>query len=215
MSMMTRWLRRGFTLSAAVVCALSVPVTPAHAALVTYSFTGITDDLDPLTVSGSFQFDKATGGSGGVHNGVVTDFRLTIGGYTSVFTPGINGVKISRNIDLGGGLSGDRWTLVSAATGPDLDDTLPSYFALHLDRQGGDLFDNTTLEDPPSFGRLSEARWRLFFEGAHGAPLASVGSITSLTAVPLPPAVLLFGAGLIALVGLGVGGLRNLRGFQS
>jgi hypothetical protein len=139
---------------------------------------------------------------------------VTIGGYTSIFAPGINGVKISLNSNLGGGLSGDRWTLVSAATGSPLDDTLPFYFDLHLDREGGGLFADTALQDPPSFGRLSEARWRLFFEGAHGIPFASVGSITSLTAVPLPPAVLLFGAGLIALVGLGVGGLRNLRRTQ-
>lgn len=215
MSMMMRLLRRGFTLPAAVVCALSVPITAAQAALVSYSFTGITDAPDSLPVFGSFQFDNATYGSEGVYNGAVKDFSLTIGGYTSIFAPGINGVKISLNSNLGGGLNGDRWTLVSAATGPQLDGTLPFNFDLHLDGQDGGLFTNTTLQDPPSFGSLSEARWRLFFEGAHGIPFASVGSITSLTAVPLPPAVLLFGAGLIALVGLGVGGLRNFWEPQS
>jgi hypothetical protein len=218
MPMMKRLLKSGFTFPAVVVCALLVPLSEVHAALVTYSFTGMTDaqnSQDSLPVSGSFQFDKGTSGNGGVYNGAVTGFHVTIGGYTSFFAPGINGVKISQNSDLGGGLSGDRWTLVSAAIGPELGGTLPFSFDLHLDRQGGGLFADTALQDPPSFGSLSEARWRLFFEGAHGTPFASVGSITSLTAVPLPPAVLLFGAGLIALVGLGVGGLRNLRGSQS
>jgi hypothetical protein len=214
MSMMKRLAKRGFTLPVAVVCALSVPIPAAQAALVSYSFTGMTDASSPLTVSGSFQFDKTTGGNGGVYHGAVTGFSLTIGGYTSLFAPGVNGVTISQNRDLGGGLSGDRWALASAATGPDLGGTVPFYFDLRLDRQGGELFATTALQDPPSFGSLSEGRWRLFFEGAHGTPFASVGSITSLTAVPLPPAVLLFGAGLIALVGLGVGGLRNLRAAQ-
>jgi hypothetical protein len=211
MAMIKRICRRGFTLPVAVVCALSVPIESTQAALVSYSFTGITDAPSPLAVSGSFQFDKTTAGSGGVYHGAVSNFSLTIGGYTSSFSHGINGVTLSQNTNLGGGLSGDRWALAAAATGPDLGGTVPFYFDLHLDQQGGGLFSNTALQDPPSFGSLSEARWRLFFEGGHGVPFASVGSITSLTAVPLPPAVLLFGAGLIALVGLGVGGLRNLR----
>jgi len=33
--------------------------------------------------------------------------------------------------------------------------------------------------------------------------------------VPLPAVAILFGAGLIALVGLGAGGLRNLRRTQA
>lgn len=205
-------------LPAALACALLIPITAAQAALVSYSFTGITDAQDPqdlLSVSGSFQFDNATDGNSGIYNGAVKGLNLKIGGYTSSFTPGINGVKISLNGELGGGLTGDRWALVSAAIGPPLDDTVPFYFDLHLDRQGGGLFANADLQDPPSFSSLSEARWRLFFEDAHGIPFASVGSITSLTAVPLPPAVLLFGAGLIALIGLGVGGLRNLGEPQS
>lgn len=217
MSMMMQSLRRGFMLPT-VMCAVALSLTPAHAAFVSYSFTGITDDQPPedsLPVFGSFQFNKATDGNGGVYNGAVTNFRLTIGQYTSFFAPGINGVTLSHGTNLGGGSSGDRWALMSAAAGPELNGTVPYNFDLHLDRQGGGLFTDTVLQDPPSLGRLTQARWRLFFEDAQGIPFASIGSITSLTAVPLPPAVLLFGAGLVALVGLGVGGLRNLRDSQN
>lgn len=209
-------------LPAAAVCALSVPIGTAQAALVTYSFTGSIDNVSPVLfpVTGTFQFDNATGGSGGVYNGAVTGFTLNLGGlYTSSFTAGANAVTISQNIPMGGG-SGDRWALVSAATGDDLNGYTPFRFDLRLDRLGGGLFTNTDLQDPPSFSsiatsNLTAARWRLFFEDADGNPAVFLGSIASLTAVPLPAAVLLFGAGLISLVGLGAGGLRNLRGPQA
>lgn len=219
MSMLKHSLKRGLMRPASIVmCTLALSLTPAHAAFVSYSFTGMTDAQNPgdsLPVLGSFQFNKATDGNGGVYNGAVTNFRVTIGTYTSSFSPGINGVTISQGTTLGGGLSGDRWTLVSAATGSELSGTVPYNFDIHLDRNGGGLFTNTALQDPPSFESLTQARWRLFFQDEHGAPFASIGSITSLTAVPLPPAAILFGVGLIALVGLGVGGLRNLRDSQT
>jgi len=217
MPMFKKFSRRGFILSAAAVCALSVPMSAAQAALVNYSFTGSIDGISPslFPVSGSFQFDNATGGSNSAYNGAVKGFTLNIGGlgYTSSFTPGANAVTISQNIPFGGG-SGDRWALVSAATGPDMNGFTPFSFDLRLDRVGGGLFANTDLQNPPSLSTLSAARWRLFFEDANGNPAVFLGSISSLTAVPLPAAVLLFGAGLISLVGLGAGGLRNLRGSQ-
>jgi heme A synthase len=37
------------------------------------------------------------------------------------------------------------------------------------------------------------------------------GVLTALTAVPLPAAVILFGAGLVALVGLGAGSWRQKK----
>lgn len=218
MQIMKRWLRRGFVLPAVAVCVLSVPITAAHAALVTYSFTGNIDG-DPagfLPISGSFRFDNATVGSGGVFNGTVKDFafNMSFNGsaiYTSSFKPGANAITISQNIPMGSG-SGDRWALATAASGdPLVDGSTPFSFDLRFNRIGGGL--NPNIQDPPSLGNLNggSARWRLLFEDADGVPGAWVGSITSLTAVPLPAAVLLFGAGLISLVGLGAGGLRNLR----
>ncbi len=218
--MMKRWVKNGCILTAAAVCAFSIPIAAAQAALVTYSFNGSVDDpMHP--VSGSFQFDNETGGKGGVYNGAVTGFTLNIGGvigHTSSFRLGPNAVTISQNIALAGG-SGNRWELASSVTGPNLLTTnyKPYDFDLRLDRVGG-LFSDTSLQNPPSLGGITNpttGRWRLFFEDVNGNPAVFLGSVTSLTAVPLPAAVLLFGAGLISLVGLGAGGLRNLRGTQA
>lgn len=225
MRMMKQWFKRGFILPAAVMGALLVPIGTGQAALVNfnYAFTGsLSPDLDPLgmiPVTGTFQLTEATG-SGGAYNGAVTGFTLIFGGglYTSSFTAGANAVTISQNVPMVGG-NGDRWAMVSAATGDELNGFTPFRFDLRLDGPQT-LFTNNDLQDPPSFSSLSSsdltaARWRLFFEDADGNPAAYLGSISSLTAVPLPAAVLLFGAGLISLVGLGAGGLRNLRGTQA
>jgi len=59
---------------------------------------------------------------------------------------------------------------------------------------------------PPSLSSFAKNQWRLDFGGGVGNYV-----VGSLAHVPLPAAVILFGAGLISLVGLGAGGLRNLR----
>jgi len=219
MPMMKRLFFRRVLLPAIALCSLVVPVNGAHAALVTYSFTGnLNPTLDPLglvPVSGSFQFDNTTSGSGGAYNGAVTGFTLNFGGlYSSSFKSGANAVTISQNMPLGNGIV-DRWALVSAASGPNLHGYTPFSFDLRFDHKGGGLFGDTSLQDPPSLSSLTTGKWRLFFEDSEGNPAVYLGSIASLTAVPLPAAVLLFGAGLISLVGLGAGGLRNLRRTQA
>lgn len=62
---------------------------------------------------------------------------------------------------------------------------------------------------PPSLSSFMSNQWRLIFSGT-GNPTVR-GSLTSLTAVPLPAAVILFGAGLVALAGLGAGSWRQRR----
>ncbi len=218
MQMMQRWFGRGLILSIAVVCALSVPITAAQAGLVTYSFTGHLDGdtTGSLLVSGLFKYDNTTVGNAGVYNGTVKDysFKMSFNGndlYTSSFKAGSNAVAIYKNTSLHVG-TGDRWELNTGASGVTLmDGTSPSNFRLQFDQIGGGL--NLNAQGPPSLDSLNggSARWRLLFEDVNGVPGAYVGSISSLTAVPLPTAVLLFGAGLISLVGLGAGGLRNLH----
>ena len=152
-----------------------------------------------------------TAGVGGNYPGAVQAMTVAIGGYTSSFAPGANAVTISQNANLGGGLMGDRWKLVTAAMGLPVNGYTPLSFDLQLDREGGGLFSNTNLQNPPSLSSLTASRWRLIFENSDGNVVTVRGALSSLTAVPLPAAVILFGAGLISLVGLGAGGLRNFR----
>ena len=215
---------KGLFLPAIALCSLFVTGNVAQAALVNYSFTGGVSSISGALLSptmnlsspvtGSFQFDNATGGVGGNYPGAVKAMTVAIGGYSSSFAPGANAITISQNSNLGGGLIGDRWKLVTAAMGLPVSGYTPLSFDLQLDREGGGLFSNTNLQNPPSLSSLTATRWRLIFENADGNLVTVRGAIHSLTAVPLPAAVFLFGAGLISLVGLGAGGLRNLRGTQ-
>jgi hypothetical protein len=212
---------KGFFLPAIALCFLLICGNAAHAALVTYSFTGGVSNLNGAllstvnlssAVSGTFQFDNATSGVGGNYQGAVTNMTLNIGSYTSSFDPlSPNSVTVFNQIDLGGSIIGDRWRLVTGATGGLINGYSPIRFDLNLDQDGGAAFSNVDLQSPPSFGSLTGSRWRLMFENADGNLVRVQGALNSLTAVPLPAAVLLFGAGLISLIGLGAGGLRNLR----
>jgi hypothetical protein len=221
MKIMKQSPKKGLFLPAIALCSVLLSGNAAHAALVTYSFTGGVSTISGALLSptmnltspvtGSFQFDNATGGVGGNYPGAVTAMTVAIGGYTSSFAPGANAVTISQNTALGGGMIGDRWKLVTAAMGLPTNGYTPLSFDLQLDREGGGLFSNTNLQDPPSLSSLTATRWRLMFENSDGNVVTVRGALNSLTAVPLPAAVILFGAGLISLVGLGAGGLRNLR----
>jgi hypothetical protein len=226
MQIMKQLSIKGLFLPAIALCSLLLSGNAAHAALVTYSFTGSVSTvsgallpplpaISPLAagspLTGSFQFDNAIGGVGGNYPGAVTNISLNIGGYTSSFALGANAVTILQNTNLGGGLIGDRWGLVTAAMGLPTNGYTPLSFDLHLDRENGGLFSNTNLQNPPSLSSLTSTRWRLIFENSDGNVVNVRGALNSLTAVPLPAAVILFGAGLISLVGLGAGGLRNLR----
>jgi len=212
---------KGLFLPAIALGSLLIFGNAAQAALVTYSFTGGVSNLNGALlptvnmgspVSGTFQFDNATGGVGGNYQGAVTNLSLNIGGYTSSFDAlGANTVTVFNQIDLGGSIIGDRWRLLTGATGVPINGYSPYQFDLHVDQEGGAAFSNVDLQSPPSFNTLTGSRWRLMFENADGNLVRVQGGLSSLTAVPLPAAVLLFGAGLISLVGLGAGGLRNLR----
>lgn len=232
MSILKQWLRRGVILLTAMTFVHSVPMTAVHAALVNHSFS-FSGTLDPafgsIPITGSFQLTPVPGGSPGVYTGAVTGFSLNIlhpgETHTSAFKPGVNAVTISKGIDLGSG-NGDRWELASAVTGDQIFDGTPPVvftpisFDLRLDRVGGGLFSDTSLQDPPTIGVLNSpvgvtGKWQLLFEDTNRSRAEYVGSITSLTAVPLPAAGILFGIGLISLVGLGAGRMRNLQGPQT
>ena len=79
-----------------------------------------------------------TGGVGGNYPGAVKAMSVTIGSYTSSFTSGANAVAILQNANLGGGLVGDRWKLVTAADGLPVKGYTP--FFMEVERVSDTLF---------------------------------------------------------------------------
>jgi hypothetical protein len=225
MRMIKKLFAKGFALPAIVLCSLSLPVSAAQAALVTYSFTGTVGSASgalrsdmPVgsTMSGTFSFENGTPASApGRYPDAVQSLKLTFGSYDVELDPAgdMNVIRIVNNP------SGDLWRLRTSVM-PDATDGpigvfTPVDFRLDLEDEDGLAINSTSLQDPPSLGSLTSTQWRLVFEDAGGRMVRVQGVLNSLTAVPLPAAVLLFGAGLISLVGLGAGGLRNLRGSRA
>jgi hypothetical protein len=214
---MKQLFRRGFILPAAAVCSLLVPCTTAQAALVQYSFSGTVGGANGVlrsdlpvgsAMTGDFSFENETLPTGtGRYVGALQSFSLNIGSYSvSLDHSGdLNLVRITDNP------SGDLWRLRTSVMGDGIGQYSPTEFRLDFEDEDGLAINGTGLQDPPSLGDLTSTQWRLVFEDAGGRMVRVQGVLSTLTAVPLPASVLLFGAGLISLVGLGAGGLRNLR----
>ncbi|MBH0201197.1 MAG: hypothetical protein HP496_02565 [Nitrospira sp.] len=235
MQTMKQWFSRGFVLPAAAVCALLVPCTTVQAALVNYSFTGTVGDVSKALKStmpsgssmwGTFSFDNETPSTppgSGRYMGAIQSFSLNFGSYSVSLDP-TGDTNAIRIVDSS---SGDLWRLKTSVTGNSIESVegintrhyVPAEFRMDLEDEDGEAITGTSpLQNPPSLGDLSSNRWRLVFEDENSGRTVRVQGLfnsVSLTAVPLPAAVLLFGAGLISLVGLGAGGLRNLRGAKA
>ena len=211
------FLKLGFT--ASMLLWASIAVTPATAAIIQYSFTGTVDTVNSQ-LSSKFNTSQLMSGLMTVNtsdtnvltsigNYAITPFSLNIGGYTA--TMGTSGqVEIRNGLP---GLDGFNVT-VNAPNGLNVNFLAPSIFDIQL-RGPASIFNSDALPTtPPSVSAFSNFnQWRLVF--GPGVGRAVSGLVTNITVVPLPTAVILFGAGLISLVGLGAGGLRNLRGPQA
>lgn len=187
----------------------SLAVTPAGAETVTYNFAGmVTNVATAPNVQGSpFQIDQAMSGQMTVSDvmvsGTYTIQSLTMKIGTSYQATGIGTGSVSI---VNSGV--DRFYASKFVSGNVVNGYTPSYFSIDL-QGSGSLFDSTAL--PSTVPSISDAftvknEWKLVFSGGKTV----IGKMSQLTAVPLPAAVLLFGTGLVALVGLGAGS-RSLR----
>jgi len=206
---------------------------PAGAASTHFSFTGIVqgsnvkvsppfDIGQPMsgffTVEGPLDASTDSNPSGNIarYNDRITSLSVTIdtstptvpSTYVATFGQPDNRITI-RNLPAFDSARLVVNTLTSGAPVNGPPGFTPTRFDITLVDGTAGAFNSqypTTVPSLSSF--LTTNQWRLVFEP--GGRVVQ-GMLTSLTAVPLPAAVLLFGAGLISLVGLGAGGLRNLR----
>jgi len=205
----------------------SINPLPVHSANVSFSFSGSVSEVQggvftsggagsngfgsALPVSGSFSFNPANPDllpgdpMWGLYANPVQNMTVKIGTYTATFSPGSSVMQVINNPGLGDTF---KVTLNGFTPGSNnVNGLTPTTFELELNNPNGNAFANDHLPTtPPSLSSFASNQWRLVFSGVGNRVQ---GALTSL--VPLPAAVWLFGAGLIALVGLGSRGLVSRK----
>jgi hypothetical protein len=217
-------------LAAGLICLNSVAMAPAMAATIIYNFSGNVTDVGRFlsapavpspkfttgsTMTGTMTVDTVDGTSGGLVGSYnIQSLSVTIGTYTA--TVGPTGTVNIRNGN-GGGAAVDRFEVSAPSqpgnlVGDPINFLLPRLLTINL-RGPNNVFTSDQLPSSvPSLSSFAAAnQFRLQFGPTNGANARVVGQLTELTAVPLPASVILFGLGLVALIGLGAGGLRNIR----
>ncbi len=202
-----------------IACAMGIMLSavltasPVSAALLQFSFQGdinsVGGALQPTLdrthkLSGSFTIESTTAGTPAGANttqytNIFKNMTLSLGplGGPAVMTAALGSADNSLTVKTTGG-SLVQYTALGPLTGSSINSRFPVSFE----------FDgNANTSSPPGIGSFISNEWRIVFSG-NGNPKV-IGTLTSLTAVPLPAAVILFGAGLVALAGLGAGSRKQ------
>ena len=208
-------------LGAGLLCAVLMAPDRGQAASISFNFTGSVGDVfggvftpngfgadgftTALPVSGGITINPLARSSNatstiGRYN-AIQDFSLSVGTYVATYAPLTSFVRITNNAP---GAGSDIYELnITALSGSPVNGFSPSRFTLELTDPTGRAFSSDALPaGGPSLSSFARSEFRLLFGSAS---TRVQGALQSL--VPLPAAVWLFGAGLIALVGLGSRGL--------
>ncbi|MCC6142132.1 MAG: hypothetical protein IT389_16135 [Nitrospira sp.] len=205
--------------TAAIMLSVTLTTSPAPAALMQFSFTGAVNgvgaDLFPTinnghTLSGLMTINTSIADSNpsssiSSYTNAIQNLTLTLGLHTATLGAADNTINIQHFA------SYDQYALSGPLTGPAFTGPGPLFSSFTPARFE---FDGNALNSasPPSLSSFSSNEWRMIFDGPGGSRVTVKGALTSLTAVPLPAAVVLFGAGLVALAGLGAGSRRQRQG---
>ena len=138
----------------------------------------------------------------------ITTFSLKIEGYTA--TMGTTG-----NVEIRNGPPGnDQFNVtVNAPNGPLVNSLAPRIFEIQL-RGPNSIFTSDALPtSSPSITSFTNRNlWRLVFGSGNNSTVSGImTAVTAVTVVPLPPAVILFGVALVALVSLGAGNWKQRK----
>jgi hypothetical protein len=213
-------------LGAGLLCALLLAPDRGQAAQIPFNFSGSVGNVfggvftpqgfgadgftTSLPVSGDVTYNSNSTDTNassivGRYNNPVQDFSVSVGTYVASFAPGNSFIRVTNNA---AGSGSDTYELrVNGLLGSTVNGFTPTSFLLELTDPSGTAFSSDALPTgPPSLSSFATSQFRLIFDTAS---TRVQGALTSL--VPLPAAVWLFGAGLIALVGLGSRGLTTRK----
>ncbi|MBS0171108.1 MAG: hypothetical protein JSR62_12200 [Nitrospira sp.] len=208
-------------LGVGLFCAMLMAPDQSRAASISFNFTGSVGDVfggvftprgfgadgftTSLPVSGGATINSLATDSNAASNigryNPIQDFSVSVGTYFATYAPGNSFVRVTNSAP---GAGSDIYELrINGLLGDAVNGFKPTNFILELTDPTGTAFSSDALPaGAPSLSSFARSEFRLLF----GAASTRVqGALTSL--VPLPAAVWLFGAGLIALVGLGSRGL--------
>jgi hypothetical protein len=196
-----------------IMCALlsSGLTTVVTAAPVTFSFVGEVSVVDTgfpptfnagQTLSGSYTFQPASPTGYVNYNSPIMGFNDILESFSAVQNMSPPNFIAVRN-DLP---TGDHYRVsVPHTPVPPVNGLTSFQFLMELIDPSATTLTNADLPTtPPSLNSFATKGWPLVFGDSSGTAQIS-GVLPSLPDVSLPTAVILFGTGLIALVGLGAG----------
>lgn len=215
------------------LCLGGFSITPAMAASITYVFTGAVPGIDSALIaslpsSASPPLSRASGLTHKLTAQLVVAKRhttnlgspaqISVGSYQVLFPfragnqrTNISAPDFSKATHLSS--AHDILTLIPSSS---VTSWLSQSFSRTLEEPRS-IFRTAALPEPselpPSIGAVSYPRQlRLLFtmEAAPPSPVTiAQGTIAPATTVPLPASLIIAGVGLVALIGLGAGGLRH------
>lgn len=207
--------------------AFILSAAPSEASLVKFAFDGSISEVGGVlfpsigsgSMSGDITFDSGTAPIApgtGIYLNSITGLNVKINNVqVASYASGSNGMFILNSPQGGGSDNLTAFSTVGSVGGSLVNGLAPVSFGLSLTDPSGNVFGSQNIPTvPPNLSSFASNQWRLNFGGTGNYVIGSLANLT-LTAVPLPAAVVLFGIGLISLVGLGAGGLRNLRRSQA